>query len=47
MKFLLRAFALALMLTRAFAHDEPTSFLDLRAGADGIAANRTLAICGP
>ncbi len=38
MKFLLRALALALLLTRAFAHDEPTSFLDLHLTADGIDA---------
>ena len=38
MKSFIRAFAFALTLARAFAHDEPTSFLDLRPGADGIAA---------
>lgn len=38
MKNLLQALALALLCARAFAHDEPTSFLDLRPGADGIAA---------
>ena len=38
MKALLRALAFALMFGRAFAHDEPTSFLDLRPGPDGIAA---------
>ena len=38
MKALLRALVLALMIARAIAHDEPTSFLDLRSGADGIAA---------
>ena len=38
MKNLLRALVLALMCARAFAHDEPTSFLDLRPGVDGIAA---------
>ena len=38
MKALLRALALALLMARAFAHDEPTSFLDFRPGPDGIAA---------
>ena len=38
MKALVRALAGALLIARACAHDEPTSFLDLRPGADGIAA---------
>ena len=38
MNALLRALAVALMIARAFAHDEPTSFLDLRPGTSGIAA---------
>ena len=38
MKSLLRALVFTLTLARALAHDEPTSFLDLRPGADGLAA---------